>query len=1228
MEGRPGLMSGAAVVLSLVATAVGGGFAPSEVTAPEVTAARSEASIASDAATNAAAEAPNADQDDDTFTTEIRPILEGYCFECHGPDEQEADLRFDELDPDMVEGVDGFIWEYALDLIGAGDMPPRSAKPLPDDERRKLTGWIRSELERAARATAEPIRPVVRRLNRAQYTAALQDLLALPIDFGARLPADGTSHMGFSNDGETLRSSPLHFELFQQIARDALDAAIVSGEKPEPTRYRVTYGRGVGLDAVGGTTGGYQSVPLSPDHFVVEVLDAEGEAKEPVDADERAALDAVKRRITTGFRGSSADRFHVVEEGVVLYGALPHKEVAPGAWQGPSPNMKLEMQRVFPRRGDFVLRVEASRGYLVAERRELLVPLDEQRTEVAIARREGGDEPTDAERRAMEPADFGPWYLAGPIPADSGEEARDTVYANRTDIDFDAPLLDGETKWREVGQTDGAIQTYQLDIGSVLLARRIESPSPRTVDIAIGSDDAVWIWLNGEEVLGADVRRGVGRDQNFLSLDLVAGTNELVMKVVNYGGGFGSFHRIVHAGVVAGPTPVEVVAAREARVIAASRATTLENVRFEDGVLLPQDVPADSTAAFMVEVPAGYWQFDVVHPTYTPDAMRSVRLEVGDLKLDLRPTPTDDDLARGWSVTPIGAGYLTGGARTISVGGPFFTGFSHLVLTPLGKGHSLVQRLEAADEQPVFEEAPALRAFIGTRTDDGMDYAEFGGHRAVDAPLESPRVYEFHGRLENLPIPEEATAADDELSGICVVGVWNDHLVKSRRESGPPLLVHAIEFEAPYHPVWPPRSHTRIFHPSANASDEAVYAREILVRFLPRAFRREVTDDEVERYHAFWSAIREDCDSFEHSVKETLVAVLCSPHFLLMAEPEDARDDEGRIEELVLANRLAFFLWNAPPDARLVQLAERGQLRANLAAEVDRMLALSKSDAFVRTFTREWLRMDRLEGMTINPNRFPDFTRFVKRDMAEECYRFVGFVLREGLPLETLIDSDFALLNQNLAEFYGVPGVEGGAFRPVPLAPGAGRGGIITQGAFLVGHSDGNEPHPIKRAVWVKEKLLGQPPLPPPPNVPALDASAPATDGLTLKQRIEMHRDDPSCYDCHAGLDPYGVVLEDYDAVGRYAPERMGQAVDASAELPDGTAVEGAAGLKQYLLGPGRAAFEASVIEHLFAYALGRETNFVDEPELRSIAERVRAEGSTLRAVIHAIVDSPSFRDR
>ena len=825
------------------------------------------------------------------------------------------------------------------------------------------------------------------------------------------------------------------------------------------------------------------------------------------------------------------------------------------------------------------------------------------------------------------PTALGPWYIAGPIPAQTGAEARNTVYISAPEIDFTQPLDDGVTRWRLAGDIDGKIQRYELDRGVVVLARTIHAPSPRTMEISVGSDDACWIWLNGKQVLAADVQRAVAADQNLVSMELQQGRNDLVFKIVNDQGGFGSYHRLIHDGTRAGITPYEVEVAEGAQVALAERATGLRNLRFEQGGLVPEDVPAESSAQLGVELPAGYWQFDLVHPALPADAMGSVRIDVDGLRLDLRPQATAEQLQRGFAVTPLGAGYLNGGRHEITLGGRFFTGFSHLVMTPLRADHPLVERLEAQAVAEQSGEYPALRAFIGTRTDDGMDYATFDAPRTVATGLGAPQVYEFHGRLENLPIPEPASGAEDELSGICVVGIWNDHLVTRRDQPGPPLLIQSIEFEAPYHPVWPPESHRRIFHDSPNRADEETYTREILTGFLPRAFRRPVGDAELERYLGYWRSGRAEYARYEDSVREVLVAALCSPSFLFLVEPPAAGEEQPQVGEDVLATRLAYFLWNAPPDAELAALARAGGLRAALEAQTERLLDDPRSEAFVRSFTREWLRLDRLEGITINPNRFPKFTRFVKRDMAEETYRFVGHVLREDLNLTTLLDADFAILNQNLAEFYGVDGVRGVEFRPVPVDPARGRGGILAHGSFLAGHSDGEEPHPIKRAVWVKEKLLGQEPSPPPPNVPDLDPTVPGFEEMTLKERIEQHRDNPSCHDCHAGLDPYGIALESYNAVGQLETMRKGRPVDATTVLPDGTAVDGPDGLRSYILDEVPEQFAASVTKHLFAYALGRDTDFVDAAELEAIAARVAARGGSLRDVVLEVVQSPSFRD-
>jgi mono/diheme cytochrome c family protein len=1155
------------------------------------------------------------------FKSQIQPILQRYCFKCHGEKRQKGDLRLDTLDPRMTTPEAVETWTLAQELVNDGEMPPGRSKKPTKAERDLLVAWVSGALTEAgqSRSTA-----TIRRLTRRQYTSALNDLLGIEMDFGRRLPPDGKSEMGFSNDGEVLRTSALHLESFQEIAREAITKAIGSEAPPKVTHYRIRFGEGVGKGQVAGKTGGYQSVPLDRDDFVVEILDAEGQPRQG-EGEEKRALDAIRKKISVGFRGSSLDRFATVKEGVILYGALPHVEVAPGSWQGPSPNMKLEMQRVFPREGDFVMRVRASRGYLVKGRRKLLVPADDAGSRVGLKE---ADAAADQKARArLEPTRLGAWQVAGPIFERKGETARDRRYLDRSRLTFDRPFAEGKGIWRPAGEIDGKIQKYESRIGAVFLGRVIEAPSPRILDLAIGSDDAVWVWLNGEEILGADLRRGVAADQNFLALPLRAGRNDLLIKVVNFGGGFGSYVRDVHDGTLRAAAPYVLELEEGAVAIAAERSLATKNLRAEGAALVPKKVPELSRAQLGLELEGGYWQFDVVHPVASPEAMASVRMEIGKLRLDLRPQMEGPGEVAGFRVTPIGVALLEAGRHQISLGGSFFAGFGHLVASPLPAGHPLVERLEAQAEAQDALQTPELRAFIGTRTDDGMDYATFDQPRPVLAPLGESEVYQFRGRLEDLPIPEPESGDTEILSGICVLGVWNHHLVKSKGDPGPPLLIESIEFEAPYLQEWPPASYRQIFFASPNREDEEVYAREVFESFLTRAWRRPLREGEVDRFLDFWRRDRADFSRFEESVKEGLIAALCSPSFLFRVEADAPRDAEGRIDEVTLAERLAFFLWNSPPDARLRDLAARGELRASLDTELDRMLEDAKVRRFVRTFAEEWLRLDRLRDMTIDAGLFPKFTRFVKRDMEEETHAFIEHLIRQDESLLNLIDSDFALLNQNLAEFYGVEGVRGSAFRAVKLPRAQGRGGLISQGAFLAGHSDGAEPHPIKRAVWVKEKLLGRAPLPPPPNVPELDPDVPGFENMTLKEKIVLHRSRPACASCHASFDAYGIALEHYNAVGLLEVERKGRPIDAKVELPDGAEVDGAAGLKRHLLENARDEFTASLIKHLFAYALGREVHPEDGPELAAILEQVREQDYAMRSLLKALAMSPSMRD-
>jgi mono/diheme cytochrome c family protein len=1006
----------------------------------------------------------------DAYHASIRPILSTYCFECHGPEKQKGAVQLDILSPDFLKGGDAEEWHFALDMIQGAEMPPSKAAQLTDDDRRALVAWIEGGLEAVKRGTAGPARPVLRRLNRAQYTHTLQDLLDLGIDFGSRLPGDAKSKSGFTNNGEVLLASPLHIDGYREIARAALDEAIVSGEQPPSTRYSVQIGLGIGRDLVAAETGGYQSVRVDSDNFRIDILGPDGRPRIPASDDEEKAQNALRKKISMGLRGSAQDRFRITDQGMVLYGAVPQREVAPGAWQGPSPNVKLEMQRVFPERGDLAMRVRAARGERWDSAKLVLLAMEDR-----------------------------------------------------------APMA-------------------ELD--------------PSTGELAPSVDSLII--------------RALSSDQR---------------------------SNLVNAG----------------------------------DALVPVDVTQASSARIGVKVPKeGFYQVDLAHRPVPSDAMPSIRLGHGKLTLDLRPEFSEADLAQPKVVTTVGAAYLREGSTHLTLGGPFFTGFSEVSITPLEAGHPLIVAQRREQESNVDKGLPALRVYAGTRTDDGMDYRTFGEAQEVVGATGEFAEYTFFGRLENLPIPEPASGDTEPLSGFLLLGLWNDFLVKDKANPGPPLLVQSIEVEAPYYASWPPRSHTDIFVARTEKESDENYARRVIGNFAARAFRRPPEPETVDRYYDFWRAIRDEHASLEDSVKEVLVAILCSPRFLFLAEPtaassvangsgDDPDLNADRIDEWSLASRLSYFLWNSGPDEALLALSAAGELRANLDTEVERMLDDPKRRRFVETFTEEWLRLDRLEQMTINARKFPAFTRFVKRDMREETMSFMDRVVDENLPVATLIDSDFAMLNQNLAEFYGIPEVLGPHFRAVNLPRSEGRGGLLSQGAFLVGHSDGNQPHPIKRAVWLKERLLGDPPPPPPPNVPDLDPDAPGFENLTLKEQLELHRESASCRDCHAGIDPYGIAFEEYNAVGLFQAERKGRPVDSKTTLPDGAEIDGASALKAYLLGAAAEDVTRSVIEHLYAYALGRDVSFTDEEDLDAILAEVQVAGGGVRAIIHSIVHSPAF---
>lgn len=562
--------------------------------------------------------------------------------------------------------------------------------------------------------------------------------------------------------------------------------------------------------------------------------------------------------------------------------------------------------------------------------------------------------------------------------------------------------------------------------------------------------------------------------------------------------------------------------------------------------------------------------------------------------------------------------------------------FSHFILTPT-KNQKIADAFSGKKiETPFDNEDPFIRLFAGNRQDDGMEYETFGTLTRITGQKDEFKKYEFFGRLEDLPLPVIDPNDNEPLSNLMVLGLWNENFAASKTQKTPAIKVKSMSFEGPLVKSWPPASYTNIFHDSPNKANEAIYTKEILKKFMARAFRRKVYDSEVKRYMSFWTKNRKLHKTYESSVKDTLLTVLCSPSFLYILEKKYAKEEKARkLNDYELATRLSYFLWNTMPDKDLLDEASKGTLNKNLASQVKRMIESPRLMDFIKPFATQWLDVQFMDQTQIDVHLYPHYNRFTKRDMKVETYEFISKVMKDNLSILNFIDSDFVMLNQNLAQFYGIKGVKGAQFRAVKVDKSKNRGGLLSQGSFLAGHSSGDDSHPIKRGTWLVKKILDTPPPPPPPNVPGIPEDDPDFAKLTKKEQLEKHRDNPSCRDCHRKIDPFGVAFEDYDAVGLWrnkvekfdhtGKKRITLDLVSKATLPDKTEIDGVASLKQYILEKRKNDLTRSVAKHMLSYALGRSLSFTDEDELNKIIEKTEKDGYKIQTMVEAIVTSQLF---
>ncbi|MCA9057105.1 MAG: DUF1592 domain-containing protein [Planctomycetaceae bacterium] len=445
--------------------------------------------------------------------------------------------------------------------------------------------------------------------------------------------------------------------------------------------------------------------------------------------------------------------------------------------------------------------------------------------------------------------------------------------------------------------------------------------------------------------------------------------------------------------------------------------------------------------------------------------------------------------------------------------------------------------------------------------------------------------------------------------------------------SGGDVQLDYVEVIAPVYEQWPPASHVRILGDAiggqANqAIDESKSAQQILMQFMPRAWRRPVTDDELQRKLKLFLQIRPECDDFQEAMTEVLAVVLSSPQFLYLVQqsPETA-DQPLRQDEL--ATRLSMFLWCSIPDEELRELANSGRLLepAVLSDQVTRMLADDRASRLSQHFVQQWLDMQLLEFRSV-----PRGLESLKQAMQQEPVALFDELLRTDACVLDFLHADYTMANERLAQHYGLPNVRGNDFRRVSLPADSKRGGLLTQAGLLTMNSAGDDSHPIKRGVWLLEKLLNDPPPPPPPAVPEIDLADPEIAKMTLKERIEDHRNHAACMSCHAKIDPWGITFENYDALGRWRDQIADKPIDATSTLFNDQKLDGMDGLKRFLLENRQDQFVRAMVHKLTTYALGRPLTFADRSAVDEITLKARQHGDGLATMIKLIAMSDLFR--
>ncbi|MEZ5404223.1 MAG: DUF1592 domain-containing protein [Bryobacteraceae bacterium] len=444
------------------------------------------------------------------------------------------------------------------------------------------------------------------------------------------------------------------------------------------------------------------------------------------------------------------------------------------------------------------------------------------------------------------------------------------------------------------------------------------------------------------------------------------------------------------------------------------------------------------------------------------------------------------------------------------------------------------------------------------------------------------------------------------------------------------VWVHWVEALGPYD-VKPASNESRkrlLVCGHFDGTHTAACARTVIAPFARRAFRRPVGAAELRPYLQLAAQARRDGASFDESLAVALQAILVSPDFLFRIEKTAAAKPDAvqPIDQWALASRLSYFLWSSMPDGELMRAAGAGTLRKPevIEAQVRRMLRDPKAQALVENFAGQWLELRRLESVSPDREKFPQFDEYLRMSMRKETETFFAHLMREDRSIVDLLDAKYSFLNEKLAEFYGIQGVTGPEFRRVDFDANMPRGGVLTHASVLTVSSYATRTSPVLRGKWILENLLNEPIPPPPPNVPLLDEAKIGADA-SLRKQMEQHRTNPTCASCHAKMDPIGFGFENYSAIGQWREKDGKWEIDPAGTLPDGREFKGPADLTALVVHD-KARFAEAVTDKMLTYALGRGLERFDRRTVRGIVERAGVSGYRFSALVLEVVKSLPFQ--